>query len=1130
MLYATSVNASVTYYVVPDDHTNSSSNTLCYYMNNSERYFSSNVHLQFLPGKYYLDRHLFVRKVSNISFSGGAANNTIIFCNHSKGLVFKNSKNININCLTIKNCGYLYSESKHITESPGILFLFKCSDVVIQSSVFECDHKQCGLVISDASGNSTINNVRSGQLLLIQTHTISDVVVEISDYEQSACCINDTAIKLIINQHSYTVTVALLHIKLNVYKPISIYCSSCEGQNIITVKEVQLLGTVFSHHVIDITLYHCEASYNIQFGNRFLFTDCHISNISGTGKIFNVQASISAGYAVVQISNSSFRYIKSDLILHTQFDTQITIYDRNTVVTIQNTTFSMIRSNNAVILVKEADIKLVGPLTFTRIVSYSIILHTSSQDLQFNNCIQFSYNQIYYGIVAQNILLDVNTTLDIMANYFTAFFYARRKLLQRDDIYYCALQYVETHHQTYYFKSREQYLNKLYQRYSVIVKDNIGIRLFHHPFATSHCEWIDNSVYKYSDPHEINKHVIKYCNNSFEAIEIVETICYCTDDQHYNCTVDELGPVYPGQTYTLNLIISNTLTLESLAVVSIDDRPSRACNNRNMKYDFKLFQNACTTVDYNILYDNIGKSCELYLQGTAGMQIAAVTHKFQFWYAFRIKILPCPLGFKYFKITQMCQCDPVLTMVSSCNIEDQTIIRPANSWIVGTTSEHDHYTYQVSPQCPFDYCLPHSSHLNLSSPDYQCEFHRTGVLCGRCKEGLSTVFGTSLCMHCTNYYLFLILPITLGGIVVIIFLFVSNFTVANGSINVIIFYANIASINGPVLFNNYKRTKYVYILISLLNLDLGIETCFYNGMDDYAKMWLQLIFPIYLIFIATLLIITSRYSTRIQRLTARRALPVLATLFLLSYTKILRTVSSVLFSYSTITSLPNKTTTLVWSVDTETKLFGLKFSCLFVVCLVLFLILLPFNIILLFTKTLSYFKFINHFKPILDAYQGPYKVRFYYWTGIQLLLRAVFYGISALDRNTNMMIGIIILGAMECIHGIHLPFKSNSKNYLEISLLFNLNILFAISMYTASNSIAVNTLVSLFLGQFIIFILHGLMLYSKLKLSLMSLTKLLSKYFNYKQSTSTVRMELCNTPREVMYNYKEFREPIIEQD
>ena len=173
------------------------------------------------------------------------------------------------------------------------------------------------------------------------------------------------------------------------------------------------------------------------------------------------------------------------------------------------------------------------------------------------------------------------------------------------------------------------------------------------------------------------------------------------------------------------------------------------------------------------------------------------------------------------------------------------------------------------------------------------------------------MFGTSQCKHCSHYYLFLLLPFILAGIAVVVLLFISNSTAVNGKINRLIFYANIVSINVPVFFSSYEPAKYAYVLTSFLNLDLGIEMCFYNGMDDYAKMWLQLIFPIYLIFTAALLILTSQYSTRIQRLTARKAQPVLATPFLLSYTKILRTVSSVLFSYCTITSLPSKNTTLV---------------------------------------------------------------------------------------------------------------------------------------------------------------------------------------------------------------------------
>jgi len=83
----------------------------------------------------------------------------------------------------------------------------------------------------------------------------------------------------------------------------------------------------------------------------------------------------------------------------------------------------------------------------------------------------------------------------------------------------------------------------------------------------------------------------------------------------------------------------------------------------------------------------------------------------------------------------------------------------------------------------------------------------------------------------------------------------------------------------------------------------------------YAKMWLQLAFPFYLVFIAASLIIASRYFTAIQRFTARRALPVLATLFLLSYTKVLLIVSNDFFSFSKIVHLPNQYITLMWPVD-----------------------------------------------------------------------------------------------------------------------------------------------------------------------------------------------------------------------
>ena len=122
---------------------------------------------------------------------------------------------------------------------------------------------------------------------------------------------------------------------------------------------------------------------------------------------------------------------------------------------------------------------------------------------------------------------------------------------------------------------------------------------------------------------------------------------------------------------------------------------------------------------------------------------------------FYVEIKSCPMGFTLKSSIKACYCNPLLNndkvSITSCNINGGTILRPANSWIFAETVNILH-SYDVSLQCPFDYCLPHPSHLNLSDPDSQCQFNRTGhgVLCGECKQGLSTVFGLSWCKHYSN--------------------------------------------------------------------------------------------------------------------------------------------------------------------------------------------------------------------------------------------------------------------------------------------------------------------------------------------------------------------------------------------
>ena len=471
-----------------------------------------------------------------------------------------------------------------------------------------------------------------------------------------------------------------------------------------------------------------------------------------------------------------------------------------------------------------------------------------------------------------------------------------------------------------------------------------------------------------------------------------------------------------------------------------------------------------------------------------------------------------------------------------CNINDQTILRLSHTWIMPIHIPQENlFAFCISLHCPFHYCLSHSSHLNFSTPNSQCQFNRSGILCGHCQQGLSTVFGSSHCRQCSNIYLFLIVPIGIAGFVLVLLLFILNLTITDGTINAFIIYVNIISINASVFFPQLRNFRPAYTFISLANLDLGIQTCFYNGMDDYAKMWLQLAFPFYIIFIATSLIINSRYSTTIQRLTARRALPVLATLFLLSYTKILHIVSSVLFSYSKVTYLPSEHTALVWSIDANVPLLKVRFAILLIACLIIFFILLPFNIVLLFTKLLSRYKLITKFKPLLDAYQGPYKIKFYYWTGVQLVIRVVFYGISSLDRNINLTISIMLLSTMIAFEGVLRPFKVNYKNYQELFLMLNLQSLFVISFYYQVSTFFVNIFISLAAVHLFVIITYHSIYYVCGRSIRNKLLSYASGWFSNLPNRQKVQqaqlqeISLLNIP-EVTFNYCEYQEPLIGVD
>ena len=205
---------------------------------------------------------------------------------------------------------------------------------------------------------------------------------------------------------------------------------------------------------------------------------------------------------------------------------------------------------------------------------------------------------------------------------------------------------------------------------------------------------------------------------------------------------------------------------------------------------------------------------------------------------------------------------------------------------------YDNKTYKgliLHSACPFDYCVDTPVLIELSNLDIQCHHNHSGTLCGSCKDNYSIALGTLHCLPCSSVYLASLLPFAFAGIVLVAVIMLLQLTVAFGTINGLIFYANVVQANQSIFFPPGK-TDILTVFIAWVNLDLGFEMCFYDGMTTYAYTWLQFLFPFYVWFLIGLMIVVSRWSVKLARALGNNPVAALATLFLLSYSKIVRTV------------------------------------------------------------------------------------------------------------------------------------------------------------------------------------------------------------------------------------------------
>ena len=391
-----------------------------------------------------------------------------------------------------------------------------------------------------------------------------------------------------------------------------------------------------------------------------------------------------------------------------------------------------------------------------------------------------------------------------------------------------------------------------------------------------------------------------------------------------------------------------------------------------------------------------------------------------------IRFLPCvcPVGFKP-KPTERskceCECDKaLLPYISNCNTTTQELTRESNIWITYVNDTVEGYLLQ--PYCPMDYCHPPNKkvfiNLNVNNgSDSQCALERSGLLCGTCRQSLSLSLGSSRCLSCPSYWtvilIIILLAALLGGVTLIALILCLNLTVAVGSINGIIFYANIIGANKSTFFPfTMPNAKFLSMFISWLNLEIGIDTCFFEGMDTYSKIWLQLAFPIYVIILVIAVIVISDRSVRFSKIIGRKnPVATLATLILLSYTTFLKTTIETL-SYSTLI-YPDGSKQTVWLPDATVPYLSRKHAVLFLVAILILIAGTAYTSILISWQWLLRYNkiFINQkLYMFLESYHAPYNNKHRYWTGLLLLVRVILYVISAINISNNPDINLLVIG------------------------------------------------------------------------------------------------------------------------
>ena len=592
-------------------------------------------------------------------------------------------------------------------------------------------------------------------------------------------------------------------------------------------------------------------------------------------------------------------------------------------------------------------------------------------------------------------------------------------------------------------------------------------------------------LFNFVPQHTANQHVYTSAylpcicdeNNNYDAQ-------YCMSADNNNML--DLGKtIVTGRSFTLNLItldavgsvgFSTTLYAEVFSV-HFTEESFQLAENQNRR-SFNAANKRCTSVDFTIY----AKQSVIPKSGILQLTLLPGSNHF-----FNFDVTNCPVGFSLQKENGLFACvcgeffmKPTVSEDFHCNSVSGMIVREdKRSWL-SVIDDKVEYIVLCSPV----YCNSIVTEYTLTDNDILCDNQHGGRACGGCIDDYGRVFGSNSCRKCSNAWLATILIYAILGIILVVILYLLKLTVTMGTINGLIFFCNVMSINERLFFNvENSQFLFLRVFISLINLDLGFEMCFYHEMSEIAKTGLQFVFPVYLWLLVAIIIILGRYHFRGQQLSSYSTVPVLATLILLSYSKVLRTIISV-FSFATVyytseeSDYDNLQSIVTWQPDPNVEYLHDGHIVLFLIALVFMLLfIIPFALAMTFPTIVLRSKRASRLFPLLDCFYAPCKDKYRYWFGVRLI---VLIYLSAMEsvifsyQEALLLSGATVLFVFAIVQAYIQPFKNLIINMLDLLFMGLFILLSMITLYlypSTSGYDKVNIAVNIAYVAFILFCL-----------------------------------------------------------